>query len=122
MAASGKAQALKDAYIEGIAREAGEEVMAEAGAANLADLAGKLGMEQGQQASELFDLDSQIVTRSNDGDPHVYIKQGREMGRIRDQGAANPAYGGYGAVDSTRMSPKAVWREQQQLNRMLGGN
>jgi hypothetical protein len=93
MAASGKAQALKDAYVETIAREAGEEVMAEAGAANLADLAGKLGMKAaGDQASMIVGPKIGSITYINDGDPTKTVKtmSGGIINRFSDPNFANP--------------------------------
>jgi hypothetical protein len=45
MASSEKAGALKDAFVNAIANDLGEETMAKAGAMENAKLAGKLGME-----------------------------------------------------------------------------
>ena len=64
-----KAVGLKDAYVAGLLDSAGPEVAAEAGSGAMQELAGKLGMEQGQQASVVVDLRSGEAWGNNDGDP-----------------------------------------------------
>ncbi len=122
MAASGKAQALKDAYVEAIAKEAGPEVMAEAGAASLGDLAGKLGMEAGGPvASEVMDLDRRQVEYRNDGDNNVYYIRGGRMGTVpmsthRDPQVAHPirnAPAGY--VNTIDMPPRLFMESQGHI-------
>jgi hypothetical protein len=108
MAASGKAQALKDAYVEALAKEAGPEVMAEAGAASLGDLAGKLGMEQGQQAGIIVDLKSGNSLARNDGNPRFIISDGNNMQITKNAGAAFPLQGGYGAEHYGKLPPNEM--------------
>lgn len=85
MASSEKAGALKDAFVNAIADNLGEEKMAQAGAMENAKLAGKLGLPVGNQASVLMDLGNQYETYTNDGDRNVYIRgtDGR-IGAIND--------------------------------------
>ena len=53
MASSEKAGALKNAFVNAIADNLGEETMAQAGAMENAKLAGKLGLDVGDQAGML---------------------------------------------------------------------
>ena len=96
-----KAVGLKDAYVAGLLDSAGPEGAAEAGAGAMQELAGKLGIEQGQQASIEFDLDKGIQYNVNDRSPEVrYKKNGRILsGEVRGesgQRAAMPVKGLFG--------------------------
>ena len=86
-----KAVGLKDAYVAGLLDSAGPEVAAEAGAGALQELAGKLGMEQGQQASIHLNLDRDTMTESNDGDGSIYVTRGGGTGRESAPQYAYPA-------------------------------
>lgn len=83
MASSEKAGALKDAFVNAIANELGEEAMAEAGAMENAKLAGKLGMKaDGDQASLYVMLEPAhgsphgALYGHNDGDDRFRINRG----------------------------------------------
>ena len=71
MASSEKAGALKDAFVNAIADELGGEAMAQAGAMENAKLAGKLGLDVGNQATTFYDLPYGNVIYVNDGEPNV---------------------------------------------------
>lgn len=91
MAASNKATALKDSYINSIATEVGPEGMAAAGAFQNDKLAGKLGMKAGGDIATVFaDLDEGTVTGRNDGLPNVVITRAGEKVFKNDASAATP--------------------------------
>ena len=71
-----KAIGLKDAYVSGLLDAAGPEVAAEAGAMANRELAGKLDMEQGQQATVHIDSDRGRQFRSNDDRPNFHVTGG----------------------------------------------
>ena len=98
--------------------------MAEAGAANLADLAGKLGMEQGQQAGVLYNLDSGEALLRNDGDDLVRARRGGKNYELyRDTNNPSTMYpvtgGGRGADDFYKMTPRAEHQINEQLNDVM---
>ena len=81
MAASNKATALKDSFINAIATEVGPEGMAAAGAFQNDKLAGKLGMKAGgDTASITYNADTNRETLLNDGiNEKIFIKGGQEI-------------------------------------------
>tara|TARA_B100001094_G_scaffold290060_1_gene307379 strand:+ start:107 stop:562 length:456 start_codon:yes stop_codon:yes gene_type:complete len=99
---------LKDAYVKGILDGAGPEASAEAGQAELARLAGKLGMEQGNTAGIAIDATTGARAAKNDGNPRIYITDGnRRVVRPGGQAAAFPLQGeGFGAESADRLSPR----------------
>lgn len=91
MAASNKATALKDSFINAIAAEVGPEGMAAAGAFQNDNLAGKMGMKAGGDIATVFaDLDEGTVTGRNDGLPNVVITRAGEKVFRNDASAATP--------------------------------
>ena len=111
---------LKNAYMAGIADTLGAEAMAEAGAMENAKLAGKLGMNLGDMASVVYDLDQNKRVLINDGDPNLYAKQGRDMVVIDTYGSyAEPIYmGGRNAQQEEYLQPKTRMDVQKGLDRM----
>ena len=80
MASSEKAGALKNAFVNAIADELGGEAMAQAGAMENAKLAGKLGLDVGNQASVTFNIDDGMKTSRADGlDEATAIKNGKSV-------------------------------------------
>ena len=101
-----KAVGLKDAYVAGLLDSAGPDGAAEAGAGAMQELAGKLGMEQGQQASTFIDLNDDIVLRSNDGKPHaIYAGMGKVYRDTNSPDQAYPLPGGHGREDIDYLTP-----------------
>ena len=91
MAASNKATALKDSFINAIAAEVGPEGMAAAGAFQNDNLANKLGMKAGGDLATVFaDLDEGTVTGRNDGLPNVVITRAGEKRFSTNPKAARP--------------------------------
>ncbi len=113
MASSEKAGALKDAFVNAIANELGEEKMAQAGAMENAKLAGKLGMDVGDQAGVMMDLPSGKVFSKNDGRNIFIVKDNNKSRSIKvndpDYGFPVPG-GAYGATSVEQM-PASMQRE-----------
>ena len=100
-----KAIGLKDAYVQGILDGAGPEASAEAGQAELADLAGKLGIEKSNTASVMFDLNSGDIKGINDGKPYSFItRDGSTTNNGDGENYRYPVDGGVNASGSTPMS------------------
>jgi len=121
MAASNKATALKDSYINSIAAEVGPEGMAAAGAFQNDNLAGKLGMKAGGDvASITYNADSDRVTLLNDGiNEKIFIKGGEKVSVPQQSynSVANPYKGkphgftgGNGRLSESRMGERALER------------
>ena len=115
-----KAIKLKDAYIKGVQDAAGPEATAAAGRAELADLAGKLGMEQGNTASYHTNLDRGTHTATNDGhDKKFMTYKGNTF-----QTGVHPNYGyplsgeGRGASNTINLSTAGKARAMQELERL----
>jgi hypothetical protein len=93
--AKDKAHALKDSYVSGLI-EGGATAPAPAqanpsqasGGFDNSNLAKKMGMNTGDQASISVNLDRGRTTFKNDGDSTIYIKEGGETAR-RDSGRRN---------------------------------
>ena len=116
MASSEKAGALKNAFVNAIADELGGEAMAQAGAMENAKLAGKLGLDVGDQAGMLLDLPSGRVFGINDGNPSYTVKDNNKSLRAQ----MGPEYGypvenqGYGATE-IQVMPESMQREAAQV-------
>ena len=136
---------LKGAYLSGIADTLGAEAMAEAGAMENAKLAGKLGMDMGDQASVVMSPSRTMFY--DDGDPTIYaapnllapVYQYKQVGT--HPAAANPgglgenlpsSFSGYGLkkvpwqfddFDRTVQdnSPRGMMRRQQIFDRAFPG-
>ena len=105
MASSEKAGALKNAFVNAIADELGGEAMAQAGAMENAKLAGKLGLNVGDQAGVLIDLKNRQYYAKNDHNPITIVTDGSKMNvSNRGQAAANPFTGPYGSDARTSIS------------------
>ena len=107
-----KAYALKDSYVDGLIK--GGATSAAPAAANPSqasggfdgtNLAGKMGMNAGDQASITVNLDRGRSTFRNDGDSTIYIKERGETARrdsgrsgrpMSDAGIANPIPSSWG--------------------------
>ena len=111
-----KAVGLKDAYVAGLLDSAGPEGAAEAGAGAIAELAGKLGMEQGQQASAHIDLDRNTYTPANDGDPHNYATRNGVTTRAYAPEQAYPLKGyGHGTQTTIPLTGGLRYETQQNM-------
>ena len=127
-----KAVGLKDAYVSGLLGSVGEEAAAEAGAVAMQELSGKLGMEQGQQASHHFDLDNGIQNSINDGSPSAIYEKGGVKLYERARGQAGQAYanpvknffGGatLGAEKTTHMSDVQLRTLDKRFNSRYSSN
>ena len=107
MASSEKAGALKDAFVNAIADELGGEAMAQAGAMENAKLAGKLGLDVGDQATVYADLDRGTLTGRNDGLPDVYITKGGRTNHstANHSWATNPSFVGSAPAHQKKSVP-----------------
>ena len=114
-----KAVGLKDAYVAGLLDSAGPEAAAEAGAGAMQELAGKLGMEQGQQASILLDIATGKQERRNDGIPY-YIRKGA-MGTTKEKAgwAAYPQSDGKTYAERTLKGMDLV-KQRQRYGEQVG--
>ena len=73
------------------------------------NLAGKLGMEQGQSAGVVLDLLNHGMIRKNDGNPRFVIRDGNRSVTHHDSAAAMPVTGqGFGAADGRALTPSQV--------------
>jgi hypothetical protein len=92
-----------------------------AGGFDSSNLAGAMGMEQGNTAGAVFDLENGILLRKNDGNPRLVIRDGSRRSVQADYAnAANPLNAGYGAEDVTRLHPRDMAGLAAQLHG--GGN
>lgn len=103
MASSEKAGALKNAFVNAIANELGGEAMAQAGAMENAKLAGKLGLDVGDQASKIYDLKRNQVRETNDGIARATVIDTNDRAYSAD--LSHLSSGG-GAENSWRMPAK----------------
>ncbi len=72
------------------------------------NLAGAMGMEQGNTAGVVMDLQNGIRIRKNDGNPRLVIRDGSRRAVVNHPGSANPISGkGYGASEVDR-SPRHI--------------
>ena len=117
-----KAVGLKDSYVSGLLDSVGAEAAAEAGAVAMQELSGKLGMEQGNTAGAVFDLENGVYLGKNDGNPRMVIRDGNmRMVQAAPQYAGNPVKGGrYGAEEIQRIHPSDMSALAAQLHG--GGN
>ena len=105
-----KAIALKDSYVKGIISDlggAGEEQTLEGTGRNTPspELAGKLGMEQGQQASVHYNVDENRTIGINDGEPLVTIRkdgQTKAYDRISGRDLEGVMTGAFDRYDAPR--------------------
>ena len=78
------------------------KVLGSAGGFDASNLAGAMGMEQGNTAGAVVDLQRGIILRKNDQNPRFVIKDGNRRMVQHDPNTAMPLPGGYGTarVDS----------------------
>lgn len=67
------------------------------------NLGGAMGMEQGNTAGVVMDLQNGIRIRKNDGNPRLVIRDGSRRAVVNHPESANPLRGGYGASDVDRV-------------------
>ena len=72
---------------------------------DVSNLTGAMGMEQGNTAGVVMDLQNGISLRKNDGNPRLVIRDGSRRVVGHSPESANPLHGGgYGATDVSRHS------------------
>lgn len=122
MASSEKAGALKNAFVNAISNELGEEAMAEAGAMENAKLAGKLGLDLGDVAAVHYDLDRGEIFGKNDGDDSQWSHRGGKKYRMsRDSANMYPITGAdIGKFKNMgKMTPRMHQHASESLNRRI---
>ena len=91
------------------------------GGFDASNLAGAMGMEQGNTAGAVFDLENGVFLGKNDGNPRMVIRDGNRRMVQAAGGARNPVRGGgYGAEDAHRLNPNDMAGLAAQLHG--GGN
>ena len=103
---SSKTQAvdLKDAYVKGLIDS---------------KLLGATGSEVGQQASVHYDLNNNLMHRTNDNDPTVFVTNGYDeypnRPTTRSVDSMNPAYDENPVMESLEVGPVPGARDSQPL-------
>jgi len=82
------------------------------------NLAGAMGMEQGNTAGVVMDLQNGIRIRKNDGNPRLVIRDGSRRGVYNHPDSANPLRGGYGVEDVDRPSRQLQGSSAGLLHRL----
>ena len=112
------AMALKDAYVEDIARSAGPEVMAAASSNINAKLADELSTKADNKiASGHIFLDQGKEGKINDSDPSIYFHKGGNTHQFQREGLGNPLEGGPGQRELIDMQPGDLERLRNQFDR-----
>jgi len=94
------------------------KVLGSAGGFDSSNLAGRMGMEQGNTAGIAIDVVSGIRAAANDGNPRVFITDGnRSVTYNGGQGAGFPLRnGGYGQSHVDKLSPRGAMSAAQDLH------
>ena len=78
----------------------------------------KLGLEQGQQASAVVDLDRGTWTDVNDGDPTVFVGRGNKTVSFQDSRHAYPIRGAYAGARRTFQMPIDLHQKGVRMHNM----